>query len=349
VNSLKAAQQKPVPMDFQTASENLAQAARKGLRGNALFESIENVLFSDAKANRPHTINGMQRLALLKNAAIAALEAGRVDAAWNSITQALELAPYHEDLLEMTAAIAAGNRREPATPLVLLISCQPRIDKALRTKLMLQEALGEKFRILIVIGQKTELRHASALDTDLLMVNAPDNYESLPLKISAALEYVYRNFQTPTSCFKIDEDIEVNDTKELAALMKLLNESDADYAGFAGNNKIMQERTWHFGKCQDKLLGRRPYTKRFKGCWAYGGLYFLSTKAIQSFVLEAKRFPDEVAGEMYEDKYVGDTLRECGIGLSALDPAEWLKALKRDWWTVNRAYAGKVISLKDIA
>jgi len=34
--------------------------------------------------------------------------------------------------------------------------------------------------------------------------------------------------------------------KELAALMTLLNESDADYAGFAGNNKIMQATSPHF-------------------------------------------------------------------------------------------------------
>ena len=332
--------------EFLIASETLAQAARSGYRGEILYKHIEHVLSIDDREDQPHTLTGAQRCSMLQHAARAAIEDGKVRNAWSSITQALALAPYREEILATTAAIAACSRREPSAPLVLLISCQQRVEKALRTKSMLQEALGGEFRILIVIGQKTEFRHSSALDSEFLVVDAPDNYESLPLKIRAALEFVYRHFKTPTSCFKIDEDIEVHNLKELALLMRLLCLSDADYAGFAGNNKIMQERTWHFGKCQDKKLGRRPYTKRFKGCWAYGGLYYLSTRAVQGFVLESLRFPDEVAGEIYEDKYVADTLRECGIFLSALNPEEWLQALTKDWWTVNRAYDGQVLSLK---
>jgi hypothetical protein len=332
--------------EFTIAAERFANAARHGFRGAELLKTIEDVLSLDENADRPHTLTGMQRCSMLTHAAKAAIEEGKIEKAWSSITQAIALAPYQENTIAMTAAIAACTRKEPSAPIVLIISCHPRVEIAKRTKLMLQQALGDDFRILIVVGQTTELRHRSSLDTGLLTVDAPDNYESLPLKIRAALEFVYRRFKIPSSCFKIDEDIEVHSANELASLMRLLCKSDVDYAGFAGNNKTMQERTWHFGKCQDKKLGRRPYTKRFRGCWAYGGLYYLSTRAVQSFALESLRFPDEVAGEMYEDKYIADTLRECGIRLSALNPEEWLQALTKDWWTVNRAYHGQVLSLK---
>jgi hypothetical protein len=332
--------------EFKIAAEKFANAARHGLRGAELLKNIEDVLSLDENADRPHTLTGMQRCSMLMHATTAAIDEGKIEKAWSAITQATALAPYQENILAMTAAVAACTRREPSAPIVLIISCHQRVEIALKKKLMLQHALGDDFRILIVVGQTTQLRHRSALDKGLLTVDAPDNYESLPLKIRAAFEFVYRNFKTPSSCFKIDEDIEVHNPNELASLMRLLCKSDADYAGFAGNNKTMQERTWHFGKCQDKKLGRRPYTKRFRGCWAYGGLYYMSTRAVQSFVLESLRFADEVAGEMYEDKYIGDTLRECGIRLSALNPEEWLLALRKDWWTVNRAYSGFVLSLK---
>ncbi len=334
---------------FSVAVDQLFQSVSLMKSSSEIHSKISAVLASEAAANRPHALTLDVRHRLLRSASLAALSDGHLGAAWSSATQALQLMPYDPGSLAIVEKIADLQRSEEPARLVLIISCQPRLERACRTKVILEDALGSDYRVLIVVGQTTADLLSSAMDSDLLMVEAPDDYESLPLKMRAAFEFVYRHFGRQTSCFKIDEDIEVIDAAELGRLMKLLVDSGVDYAGFAGNNKFKQNRTWHFGKCLDLKLGRRVYTKRFRGPWAYGGLYYLSINAVQAFVVESIRFPDEVLGEMYEDKYVGDVLREAGIGLTALDPSEWYRAIKRDWWTVNRAWDGHVLSLSDSA
>jgi hypothetical protein len=44
-----------------------------------------------------------------------------------------------------------------------------------------------------------------------------------------------------------------------------------------------------------------------------------SRRALEAFVLANLRFPGEIEGELYEDKYVGDTLWKEGIALRGID------------------------------
>lgn len=330
---------------FLHAVEELEKSVLLMKGASEISSKIGAVLASEAAENRPHALTLEARHRLLRIASLAAVADGDCERAWSFATKTLQLKPYDPGSLALIEKIADLFRKEEPTNLVLVISCQARLERACRTKMLLEDTLGSSFRVLIVVGQEIVEMHPSAMDSDLLMVEAPDDYESLPLKMRATFEYVYRHFSRPINCFKIDEDIDVVDAAELGRLMKLLVQSKVDYAGFAGNNKLRQNRTWHFGKCRDLQLGRRVYTKRFRGPWAYGGFYFLSNRALAAFVAESLRFPDEILGEMYEDKYVADVLREAGIALTAFDPSEWLSAIRRDWWTVNRAWDGKVISL----
>jgi hypothetical protein len=176
------------------------------------------------------------------------------------------------------------------------------------------------------------------MDGDFLVVDANDNYESLPEKITKTFEYIYRTFADNTKCFKVDEDLPISNGEQLQELMLALSQSKFDYAGFAGNNKENFERTWHYGKCENTELSRRPYGKRYPGAFAYGPFYFLSSNAVRAFTSETIRFPDEILGHLYEDKFVGDTLREAGITISALEPNEWITAVGKQWWTINRLW-----------
>lgn len=45
-------------------------------------------------------------------------------------------------------------------------------------------------------------------------------------------------------------------------------------------------------------------------------------------------------GHLYEDRFVGDTLREAGIMISALSPAKWIPAVGNHWWTINPNWDG---------
>jgi hypothetical protein len=84
--------------------------------------------------------------------------------------------------------------------------------------------------------------------------------------------------------------------------------SSTDYAGSCvGVGGPDTERCWHVGKCE--YLKEEPYSKRFRGPYATGGLYYLGPNAVESLVREYTHFPGEFAGEIFEDKAVGDMLR----------------------------------------
>jgi hypothetical protein len=94
----------------------------------------------------------------------------------------------------------------------------------------------------------------------------------------------------------------------------------SDYAGFV-IGVPSHDRTWHWQKCRTEALNQQVYGKRYVGTWAQGFFYYLSSHALRAFTIAQIRFPAEIAGELYEDKFVGDTLRREGITATALDPA----------------------------
>jgi len=301
---------------------------------------ITRLFKADQELNQPHSLLVHQRSKLLFELLRAYADLGRSRDCWSTVKELACLQPYADNTEELIEVVAKSTRTQDRTNIILLISCHPRVSIALNTREKLRKILGENFRVLIVLGQREEKMHPPQMLDDLLVVDANDNYESLPEKITKALQYIYSTFGTGTSCFKVDEDLPINDSEQLRRLLKALSESSLDYAGFAGNNKENFERTWHFGKCEDKALSRRPYGKRYPGAFAYGPFYYLSFKALKAFSSETIRFPDEILGHLYEDKFVGDTLRETGITISALAPKEWIAAVGQHWWTINRRWEG---------
>lgn len=332
---------------FKNALDALSKTQLDECAPDRTIEIIESLFEADELLNKPHTLLIHQREKLLLALLDAYASIGRVQDCWRVIVRLACLKPYSKEVQQLMGAVARAMRREPSTRLVLLISCKPRLHIAEATKERLQPLLGEKFRILVVLGQRGENMQPTHLEKDHLVVRANDNYESLPSKITEALQFIYHHFGEGTCCFKIDEDLPIANGVQLQRLMNLLCETNLNYSGFAGNNKENCERTWHYGKCEDPVINRKPHSKRFPGVYAYGPFYYLSAKSVAAFAHETLCFPDELQGNLYEDWFVGNTLRMAGIDLSAFSPKEWIDAFGEHWWTVNRYWDGPEYNLYD--
>lgn len=331
--------------EFASALAALTELNGEKISPARVVDLINRLFEADDQLNHPHTILVHQRAKLLSILLESYAQLSKIGDCWSTVKKIACLQPYSENIEPLIETVANSLRCEKRTNVVLLISCHPRVSIALTTQKKLKELLGAQFRVIIVLGQRTLDMHPSYLLDDVLVVDSDDNYESLPGKVTKAFQFIYSHFGAGTNCFKVDEDLPINDAGQLKRLMTELSRSRLNYAGFAGNNRENFERTWHFGKCEDKSLSRRPYGKRYPGAFAYGPFYYLSASALKTFCCETIRFPDEIIGHLYEDKFVGDTLREGGYTINALCPEEWVPAVGENWWTVNRLWSGKVNSI----
>ncbi len=115
--------------------------------------------------------------------------------------------------------------------------------------------------------------------------------------------------------YGIDDDARRSGEPDRAAIDELIN--SVDYAGLPAGDVVM-DRCWHVGKCEQ--AGELPYTRRFRGSWANGPLYFLGPLAVESLVRDYLAFPAETLGTTgLEDKLVGDLLGARSILLTVRD------------------------------
>jgi hypothetical protein len=242
------------------------------------------------------------------------LAQGLFDAALAEARLALTLAPYNAGARAVFETLLAQTQRAAARPLALIISCEKHFGRALRVSDRLTQLAGIDHRI--VVGQTAQVPDHPRL----MRVAAADDYESLPHKVAAAFMAVYSSFKPGTSVFKIDDDVDIRDTTAFAQACAEIVAGPSDYAGFMIGIPS-HDRTWHWQKCRTEALNQQVYGKRYVGTWANGPFYYLSSRALRAFALAQIRFPAEIAGELYEDKFVGDTLRREGITATAVDPA----------------------------
>jgi hypothetical protein len=222
--------------------------------------------------------------------------------------EALCMAPSGEDAETLLRQLMpASFPAAPSRAVHLLISCQPYLGKATA---LLQQVRPRFPDIYIVLGDPT--RRTAAFEDHFLHVPAPDDYESLPSKVLEAFYAVRRRFGE-VGVVKMDDDL-----RDLGGEFPPVEQffATADYAGEPAGSPAL-DRTWHIGKCSDRQLA--PYGRRFLAAWARGPLYWISARALSILVEEHLRYPGELAGEIYEDKYVGDVLHRAGIALHACD------------------------------
>jgi glycosyltransferase involved in cell wall biosynthesis len=143
------------------------------------------------------------------------------------------------------------------------------------------------------------------LEGDTIFVPCPDDYESLPKKMFYFYNYIFENTNYDF-VYKIDDDC-------------FLNVDDLYFTYFwnfdyFGHTVCTDEkdlnRAWHFGKCTAKELNNKPYPREYTGPWCGGGFgYFLSRIALGKI----NTMGEFIKADMYEDKAIGDALRENGI------------------------------------
>jgi hypothetical protein len=161
-----------------------------------------------------------------------------------------------------------------------------------------------------------------ALCGDVLYLNCPDDYMSLPIKVWTGIRECLARFEFDW-LFKCDDDTFVN-TDRLHAYPRNIGPQRGlrefprvkEYIGRKVNVHGQFDPNWHKGKDAYSVDGSTgvnvDHTKWF-GPWADGGLgYFLSRKACRLVAAEPY---SHVLREAYEDKMVGHIMGSHGIYL----------------------------------
>jgi hypothetical protein len=233
--------------------------------------------------------------------------------ALRQIKLAIRLVPDDPVAVRIYKGLLAGLERETPRCALLIVSCEKYRTRATALARRLRTVPDTACRI--VVGREASVPE----DPIFLRVEAPDDYESLPLKVRDALIFAFEAYGSGTPVCKIDDDVRIGSLRRFAGGLYELLAGGGDYSGVPVDS-LHHDRTWHFKKCRDPRVNVSIYGKRFREPFADGPFYMLSPRALEAFVLANLRYPDEIAGELYEDKFVGDTLCQEGIALSALDP-----------------------------
>ncbi len=200
---------------------------------------------------------------------------------------------------------------ETRTGLMFMItSCTRYMAQAER---VLADLLARGADARVVIGEPG--LKVAVEDGHLVRLPVSDTYEALLSKVLEGLTYLRRRFG-PVAVAKIDDDMRLSRRFDPAELARMAH--TMDYVGHALGDHP-PDRCWHLGKTS---VPTPIFTRRHRGRFAYGPLYLLGPRAVEHLVREWVFYPDEFAGEIYEDRAVGDALRRAGIDLRPVSFAD---------------------------
>lgn len=199
--------------------------------------------------------------------------------------------------------------------IVTLFSCKPYLDSRIPPLragwLRLLEGLGVPY--VVVVGDGDGQRRG-----DVLHLDAPDNYEGLPQKTLAAIEWVHSqtNF---AHMVKLDDDCFLN----APLFFQSLTYRKFDYFGRKLTREVGQlDRVWHQQKSTSPR-GRMELDKSPEpSTYADGGSgYALSRRAMQAALSAAQSAEgqDLIQLSFMEDKLLGDLLALRGISVADED------------------------------
>jgi hypothetical protein len=219
--------------------------------------------------------------------------------------QLLQLWPEGPTADAALGRLLAGPDGPEARLVVMILSCRKYLFKAEP----LQQKLKSQFSpTYIVVGDSTLKR--AVFENDIIIVPAPDNYESLSLKVMEAIVAIRSRYRNP-AIIKVDDDCEVVRPANLASLYRMVE--GRDYVGHTVGSARF-DRTWHIGKCENP--SPPIYGLPFVRTWARGHLYFLGQRSVNALARRYLSYPGEFTSAFYEDKCVGDALARLGIELT---------------------------------
>jgi len=172
----------------------------------------------------------------------------------------------------------------------------------------------ERFVIYYFIGDPSlENEYLVEEEKNVVYLNIPDNYESLPLKTYGAVRFAFENFSDQIfGLLKTDDDIEL----DLDKIHTYLTEhKDVPYCGIT--TKITDPdnlSNWHMGKCESEILNSTPLRVPLAEYCAGGG-YYLNPYSMEKLI-ESK---DLYSGMIFEDATTGYVLNSHGIYPKSVD------------------------------
>lgn len=219
----------------------------------------------------------------------------------------------------LEAALLAGGDPLPSLPdaglldlaasplydtIVTVFSCKPNLETripAMRAGwLNLLSAMGVPY--VVVVGDGDGTRHG-----DIVHLDAPDDYEGLPLKTLATIRWVHDNTAC-THMLKIDDDCFLNAPLFFASL----SYRKFDYYGRRLTRVIGQmDRSWHQGKSTSSR-GRMELDKSPEPSnYADGGSGYTLSRTAMAAALDVADSPEGqqlIQVSFMEDKMLGDLL-----------------------------------------
>ncbi|NYD92205.1 hypothetical protein HD841_004025 [Sphingomonas melonis] len=266
------------------------------------IQSISLAIFSERCAEGAERALGqaLLRIALQANPYVANLQV--ILDAYREVTQQRVVSemPALADWLSKCEALSV--------PLPILISCDKYLEK---TKLFARDLADHYFGIkpiIIVGGGDLSFENGSEL---VLRLPVDDVYEALPLKMFETWT-LFEALGAQHGVLKIDDDMKIIRHSSLRVEDVRATFADVDYMGMA-IPCFIYDRAWHYGKCATSVPPL--YGKPFVAPFARGALYFLSKSALRKLVKQYLRFPGCLAGELFEDKALGDVLHSLKVTL----------------------------------
>jgi hypothetical protein len=279
-----------------------------------ILDLIEEILDLDCDSPIPNLLDTRARAHLMLTRLHVYYRQGDIASAFRTARESLALAPYDETIERLYKGMLAGMRTGEATALFL---CVPDADPAGAASLSarLRTIPGTECRILADGGPEVAAAGHGPPAPGPSGANSPVH------RIREALIQVFETRAAGTCVFRVGGALEIEDFPRWAAAVAEMAGGPHDYAG-EPVSRARFDRVRHFADDAEPGEGAEPYGKRFHAPFANGRFYFLSARALEAFAVASLRFPGEIKGELYEDKFVGDTLYKEGIALSAVDPRD---------------------------
>ena len=220
------------------------------------------------------------------------------------VRQFIQLAPEHPKASAMFETLMDERQHSsPGAPEIvfMITSCERYRPQAER---VLAELEARGATACIVIGDPSL---TVAVDEGTrIRLPVFDTYEALTSKVLEGLTFLRRR-HGPVGIVKIDDDMRFTrrfDPSQLAKSARTLQ-----YAGCPIGHHT-PDRCWHLGKT---TTPQPVFSRRHHGTFAYGPMYLLGHRAVDHLVREWMFYPGEFAGQIFEDRAIGDTLRRGGF------------------------------------
>jgi len=218
------------------------------------------------------------------------------------------------DVLRRVRAATTAN-------VVMHLSCAARIERAQASCESFAAAQPRGVSQLIVVGSSEAQVYRFDDATGVLTVPAPDSYEHLPAKVTAAM-FLFALCGHIDAVLKVDDDHRLRDVDQLVRAFARVVAKHPVQMGKRNNIGVLGNhlRVWHFGKCADATLNPKPFTLPGTTRWINGASgYFLNAGALRLLSWSHVYFPDYIRIGLYEDMTISDLLERQGARLVRTD------------------------------